>query len=73
MDIKIKPIAEVTAQAMELLNKEMGIVDTARFIRQFSPAHGNYTEERDALLAGLTHDQIVGEIKSKRRTTGKAK
>ena len=73
MDIKMKPIAEVTAQAMELLNKEMGIVDTARFIRQFSPGHGNYTEERNALLAGLTHDQIVGEIKNKRRTTGKAK
>ncbi len=44
------PIAEITATAIALLCREIGPVNTARFLNQFSNGFGNYTEERDALL-----------------------
>lgn len=66
MEIKVTPIAEVTAHAMEILYKEIGVVDTTRFMNQFSPGRGNYTEERDELLAGLSHNDIVAGIKRNR-------
>jgi len=66
MEIKVTPIAEVNAHALEVLYKEIGVVDTTRFMNQFSPGCGNYTEERDELLAGLSHDDIVAGIKKNR-------
>jgi hypothetical protein len=46
-------------------------VNTARFINQFTIGYGNYTEEREQLLGDMTVDDIVAEIKRKRRS-GKA-
>lgn len=58
-----KPLAELTQEAVRLLYKEMGIVNTVRFLGQFTTGYGNYTEEREALFADKTLDQIVNEIK----------
>ena len=44
---------------MEALKEKLGTVGAVRFIRQFSNGSGDYTEERDALLANLTFDEIV--------------
>ena len=73
MEIKVKPIAEINARAMDILYKEIGVVDTARFMNQFSSGRGNYTEERDELLAGMTHDDIVAAIKRNRSKALKPK
>lgn len=54
---------ELTTTAIHLLCREMGVVDTARFLNQFSNGTGNYTEERDRLFGQITVDQIVAEIK----------
>ena len=47
-------------------SEQIGIVDTFRFVSQFTLGHGNYTEERDALLGHLTLDDIVAAIEKKR-------
>jgi hypothetical protein len=44
----------------------MGVVNTARFLNQFTMGYGNYTDERDQLWGEMTVDQIVAEIKRKR-------
>jgi hypothetical protein len=44
----------------------MGIVNTARFLNQFTTGYGNYTEERDQLFGQMTVDEIVAEIKRSR-------
>ncbi len=44
-----KPLSEVNHQAIRLLSEEIGVVDTFRFVNQFTTGHGNYTDERDAL------------------------
>jgi len=63
MTIDVKPLAEITQDALSVLCKEIGVVNTVRFISQFTAGYGNYTEERKQLFAGMTLDDIVAEIK----------
>jgi hypothetical protein len=63
MTVKNKPLAEVSQRAIEVLCRELGAVDTVRFINQFTTGHGDYTSERDALFAGESLDQIISGIK----------
>jgi hypothetical protein len=41
----------------------MGIVDTVRFLNQFTTGYGDYTEEREALFKDLTLEEILAAIK----------
>jgi hypothetical protein len=63
MNIQTKPLSEITRHAIDLLAKEMGIVDTVRFLTQFTTGYGNYTEEREALFKDLTLDEILAIMK----------
>lgn len=67
------PIAEVTAAAIALLCREIGPVNTARFINHFSNGFGNYTKERDDLLGNPTVEDLVKEIEIRRGSSGPAK
>lgn len=57
---------ELTTAAVQLLCRELGPVNTARFIQQFTLGYGNYTEEREQLIGELTVDEIVAEIRQRR-------
>jgi uncharacterized membrane protein YGL010W len=61
-----RPLSDVNHQAIQLLAEHIGIVDTFRFVNQFTSGHGNYTEERQALFDRLTLDDIVSAIEQKR-------
>ena len=63
MTVDVKPLAEITQDALSVLYKEIGIVNTVRFISQFTVGYGNYTEERERLFAGMTLDDIIAEMK----------
>ncbi len=63
MTVQVKPLSEITRHAIDLLAKEMGIVDTVRFLNQFTTGYGNYTEEREALFKDLTLDDILATMK----------
>jgi hypothetical protein len=63
MNVQAKPLSEITRNAIDLLSKEMGIVDTVRFLNQFTTGYGDYTKERDALFKDLTLDEILAAIK----------
>lgn len=60
------PLAEITSTAIRLLCREIGIVNTARFLNQFTSGFGNYTEERDQILGNPTVDELVAEIEQMR-------
>lgn len=66
MSVHAKPLTEITQQAIALLTKEIGIVDTVRFLNQFTTGYGDYTEEREALFADLTLDEILSALKQRR-------
>lgn len=66
MTTDLKPMSEVNHEAIRLLSEQIGVVDTFRFVNQFTTGHGNYTEERDSLLDHLTLEEIVAAIEKKR-------
>jgi hypothetical protein len=68
MIAETRPLAEITQEAFQVLYKEIGLVNTVRFINQFTTGYGNYTEEREQLFAGMTLDDIVSAIRQKRAT-----
>ena len=65
MNLKNKPLAELTEDAIRILYKELGAADTVRFLRQFSTGFGNYTEER-AATDDETLDEVLAAIKAQR-------
>jgi len=65
--VPTKPLGEITQQAIAVLMKEIGVVNTVRFLNQFTLGYGDYTAERDALFADLTLDEAVAAIKQRPR------
>ena len=62
-----RPLAEITTEALRILYREIGIVDTLRFVGQYTRGCGDYAAEREELFAGMTLDDIVSEIKQRRK------
>jgi hypothetical protein len=62
--VKVKPLAEVTRQAIEILSRELGAADMLRFVGQFTSGHGDYTTARETMFGQATLEQIIAEIKS---------
>ena len=62
-----KPLTEVTTEAIALLLREIGVVNTVRFLNQYSTGYGNYVAERDQLFGHLTLDEIIREIREDRQ------
>ncbi len=67
MTVEVKPLAEITHEALSVLCKYLGIANTMRFISQFTTGYGNYTEERREIYANLSVDDIVAEIEKDRK------
>lgn len=65
MITEIKPLVEINQQAIRLLYQELGIVNAVRFLRQFTVGFGDYTQERDALFANKTLEDIISEVEKK--------
>jgi hypothetical protein len=63
MMLEAKPLAEITQDALQLLYREIGIVNTVRFLNQFSSGFGDYTEEREKLFGDLTMEEVLVEIR----------
>ena len=64
MNAIIKPISLVNENATNILIKEIGVVDTIRFINQFTTGHGNYTEERRKMVDNMTLEEIIAGIEA---------
>ena len=67
MTTHLQPISEVTQRATNALIREIGVVDTIRFLNQFRAGAGNYTIERDQLFKGMSVQDIIREIKAQRK------
>ena len=63
-----KPLAEVTQEAINILLREIGVVNTVRFLNQYTMGYGNYTGERDQLFGNMTLENIIRDIKTDRET-----
>jgi hypothetical protein len=66
MSVELRPLSELNQHATAILVREIGLVDTLRFLSQFSAGSGNYTKERGQWLDELSLKQITSEIKARR-------
>lgn len=53
----------VRRAGMSALKKELGSVGATYFIRQFRMGEGDYTAEREKLLAGITLEEVVENVR----------
>ncbi len=61
-----RPLAELTQDAIRILYRELGVIETVRFLRQFTNGYGNYMVEREAMLGQKSVDELLAEIKQRR-------
>ena len=54
--------SELWHKGIKALTNELGPVGMARFIREFSVGYGNYTDERNELLSGVTNEGLKKEL-----------
>jgi hypothetical protein len=57
-------LAEVTRRAMGVLAQELGPVDAARFVAQFSGGSGDYTADRVEMFADRTVADLAADIRA---------
>ena len=62
MHTNTKPLIEVNQRAIQVLYRELGVVDAVRFLRQFTTGYGDYTKERDELFADKSLEEILAEM-----------
>jgi hypothetical protein len=68
------PLAEITKEALRVLYKEIGVVNTIRFVNQFTTGYGDYTEERKVLFSDMTLDTLFAEMsKGKQKPSKKSR
>jgi hypothetical protein len=67
MVLDTRPLSDITREAIDVLLREIGAVNTVRFLNQFTGGFGNYTEERQALFGDLTIEEIVAGIEQDRK------
>ena len=53
---------ELRSAGIAALQKALGPADTLRFLQLFDHGHGDYTAEREQILAGVTFDELMQEL-----------
>lgn len=60
-------LAEIRIKGWEALVKELGYAGATKFILQFETGEGDYTKDRQKLLNNVSLENILAEIKGKKR------
>jgi len=56
----------IRERGFDALARELGVTGMAIFIRQFENGSGDYTEEREESLKGVSIDDIVSSIRKRK-------
>jgi len=60
-------LSEIKIKGWEALVKELGHAGATKFILLYESGEGDYTRSRKKLLKDLTIEEIIREIKSKKK------
>lgn len=63
MDTLITNQSELRHRGFQALTEALGWVNAVRFLRQYDPGSGNYTEERKTLLPDWDASTLVREAR----------
>jgi len=58
------PLMEINAHALRLLIEDLGIVNTARFIQQFTTGAGDSVAEKERIFGTKTVAEIAAAIRA---------
>lgn len=64
MTLDVRPLSQLTQEALSVLYARLGLVDTIRFLNQFTTGFGNYTEERRAFVDQQTLEDSLAEVRA---------
>ena len=67
MSPHVPSVAELNQHVTDALIREVGVVDTIRFLNQFRTGHGDYTAEREGLFQGMAVKDVINGIKARRQ------
>lgn len=62
MNTTVEDTNEITAEAIGILFREIGVAKTLKFLSQVSGGRGDYTKERQETVDNRTVDEVVAEI-----------
>jgi len=54
---------ELRREGWKALTERLGASGAMRFLMQYDPGHGDYTEERRTLFADLSIEDVIAEIR----------
>jgi len=57
----------IRKMGIDALTKELGPVGMAYFIQQYDRGEGDYTSEREKLLANVTMESLMSELEAMRQ------
>lgn len=60
--VRLMPLAELRGKGFEVLVRELGPANALRFLHLYHAGSGNYTEEKERWLDGMTLSEIQEEI-----------
>jgi hypothetical protein len=63
VDTLITNQSELRHRGFQALTEALGWVNAVRFLRQYEPGAGNYTEERRTILPDWDAATLVGEVR----------
>ncbi len=63
MNTEMMTFEEIRRRGHEVLARELGPVGLVRFLQQFETGHGNYAEERHALLEEIDVRTLAEKIR----------
>jgi hypothetical protein len=66
MKVEMISPPELHLRAFRVLCREMGVIDTLRFLGQVWPGWGDYTRERRQIFGDLTLDEYRKAISEKK-------
>lgn len=66
MSAHIPSLSELNQHVTDARIREVGVVDTIRFLNQCRTGYGDYTAEREGLLQGMTVKDIFNGMKARR-------
>lgn len=62
----ISNLSVIRQEGLKALSSKLGAAGAVIFIRQYENGYGDYTEERENKLQGITIDDIVSSIRKRK-------
>ena len=62
-DVPLMGLSELRNRGLEALVRELGVANAVRFLHLHGTGSGDYTQDREKWLAGLTIEQVEEEIR----------